>query len=355
MRADPVPPRRAGRRPRLRATSRAPRTWSGHAAASGGRVLVALEEGRCSGRSVAAARVRCRGRRSPRLRRRRRPPARQARALGGRGRDRGVRPGPVRGPGVRAQLEGGAPRGRRDGPVHQPPRCCSPARQDRQGGGGALVHAYDARPGAASSSSSTARRSSRAVGQRALRAQKGAFTGAGGVRPAPSGGGPRDDVPRRGRRAPAELQAELLRVVQEGTYKPVGSTRGSAARSGCVVATNRDLRAESDIGRFRADLYFRLAVSRSSYRRCGIAARTSSRCSATSSARRDRRRPAARGRPGRGRLLAATGLPRQRARPQPARGPRRNQARRSRAGQPRRHPAPRPPGAVGRRREAPPR
>ena len=60
---------------------------------------------------------------------------------------------------------------------------------------------------------------------------------------------------------PAELQAELLRVVQEGTYKRIGSNRWQHTRFRLVCATNRDLSAAAADGRFRADLYFRLAAA----------------------------------------------------------------------------------------------
>ena len=60
---------------------------------------------------------------------------------------------------------------------------------------------------------------------------------------------------------PPTLQAELLRVVQEGTYKRVGSNRWEQARFRLVCATNRDLAGAVAGGRFRADLYFRLAAA----------------------------------------------------------------------------------------------
>jgi DNA-binding NtrC family response regulator len=60
---------------------------------------------------------------------------------------------------------------------------------------------------------------------------------------------------------PPTLQAELLRVVQEGTYKRVGSNRWEKTRFRLVCATNRDLADAVSAGRFRADLYFRLAVA----------------------------------------------------------------------------------------------
>jgi transcriptional regulator with GAF, ATPase, and Fis domain len=58
---------------------------------------------------------------------------------------------------------------------------------------------------------------------------------------------------------PLPLQAELLRVVQEGTYKRVGSNRWRESRFRLVCATNRDLLEEAGQGRFRQDLYYRIA------------------------------------------------------------------------------------------------
>jgi transcriptional regulator with GAF, ATPase, and Fis domain len=58
---------------------------------------------------------------------------------------------------------------------------------------------------------------------------------------------------------PLKLQAELLRVVQEGTYKAVGSNTWRNTRFRLVSATNRDLREEEAAGRFRRDFYYRLA------------------------------------------------------------------------------------------------
>jgi DNA-binding NtrC family response regulator len=59
---------------------------------------------------------------------------------------------------------------------------------------------------------------------------------------------------------PLPVQAKLLRAIESREIQPVGSTRRIQIQARIVVATNRDLAAEVKAGRFREDLYYRLAV-----------------------------------------------------------------------------------------------
>ncbi len=91
--------------------------------------------------------------------------------------------------------------------------------------------------------------------------EKGAFTGAVATKPgqfqlAEHGTLLLDEIADM----PLNLQAKLLRVLQEGEVQRVGGALPQRVDVRLLAATNRDLEAEVEAGRFRADLYYRLAV-----------------------------------------------------------------------------------------------
>ena len=90
---------------------------------------------------------------------------------------------------------------------------------------------------------------------------KGAFTGAAGERIgkleyARGGTVFLDEIESM----PLALQAKVLRAIQERTVEPLGSNLARPIDVRFIAASKVDLKAESDAGRFRSDLYFRLAT-----------------------------------------------------------------------------------------------
>jgi len=90
---------------------------------------------------------------------------------------------------------------------------------------------------------------------------KGAFTGAGQDRVgrfelADGGTLFLDEIGE----IPPRMQSKLLRVLQEGQFERVGESRTRKVDVRIIAATNKDLLRESEAGRFRQDLYYRLCV-----------------------------------------------------------------------------------------------
>ena len=91
--------------------------------------------------------------------------------------------------------------------------------------------------------------------------EKGAFTGAnkrksGMVEMANGGTLFLDEIAE----LPMELQAKLLRFLQEGEYLPLGSNKTKNVNVRIITATNKELLKEIEKGNFRNDLYYRLYV-----------------------------------------------------------------------------------------------
>src|SRR5262249_6703278 len=59
---------------------------------------------------------------------------------------------------------------------------------------------------------------------------------------------------------PVEMQVKILRALQESEFERVGGIKTTRVDVRLIAATNRDLQLEIEAGRFRKDLYYRLAV-----------------------------------------------------------------------------------------------
>ena len=102
------------------------------------------------------------------------------------------------------------------------------------------------------------------VGSELFGYSKGAFTGAkeqghaGKIEAADGGLLCLDEIGEM----PLDLQTFLLRVLEDGVVYRIGSNEGRPVRIRLVSMTNRDLLIEAEAGRFRRDLYYRIAVLR---------------------------------------------------------------------------------------------
>ena len=134
--------------------------------------------------------------------------------------------------------------------------------------------------------------------------ERGAFTGADRQKPgrfelAARGTLFLDEI---GELSPA-VQVKLLRVLQEREFQRLGGTATLKADVRVIAATNRDLAAEMTAGRFRSDLFYRLAVFNV---HLPVTAGTRRRCAPP----RRRFPPQSRGQDGQGRCDAESGRPR---------------------------------------------
>jgi transcriptional regulator with GAF, ATPase, and Fis domain len=126
----------------------------------------------------------------------------------------------------------------------------------------AAVHAYSMRAGGPFVSINCAAIPEHLAESELFGHERGAFTGAVTAKPgqlevASHGTVFLDEIGE----LPLAVQAKLLRVLETGELQRVGDLKQRAADIRIVAATNRDLAAEVEAGRFRRDLFFRLCAA----------------------------------------------------------------------------------------------